>query len=134
MMKFKKLTGVTAIFLGGSLAFTSMIRADDHEEGESSQGGKSISDVMKAGFKGKESMVKRIIAGDEKDDEIKQLIELCLTLEKHEAPEGEAASWKEKTDALTKAAIYVYAERDGAREMLKTASNCKACHSDHKPD
>ena len=124
----------TGSLICASLMVTNVLRADHHEEGEDSKPNHSISDIMKNAHKGKDTMLKRVIAGEPKDGEVKQLIEYYLALEKHEAPKGDATSWKEKTQALTKAAIYVYAEKDGAQEMLKTASSCKACHSAHKPD
>jgi hypothetical protein len=59
---------------------------------------------------------------------------IYLAMEKLEPPKGELDSWKSKTAAVSDALIGVLAEKEGGREALKEALNCKACHSKHKGD
>ena len=81
--------------------------------------GPDISEVMKKGFKG---------------ELVKDLAKNKATLEKYfqvlvkfKPSKGDADSWKTKTEAL------VAALKSGKQEDLNKASNCKACHSVHKP-
>lgn len=97
-------------------------RADDTKIGK----------IMKDGFKGDTSLVKKVTKGTASADEIKKLVEYCEALEKETPKKGDAASWKEKTEALTKAAKDVQSGADGAAKALENAVNCKACHDVHK--
>ena len=65
---------------------------------------------------------------------VKDLAKNKATLEKYfqvlvkfKPSKGDADSWKTKTEAL------VAALKSGKQEDLNKASNCKACHSVHKP-
>ena len=90
----------------------------------------TIKEVMKTAMKG--GLAKKVAAGDASDEEKKQLHEMFVALAKHQPKKGEADSWKELSGALVKAS---QAAKDGdaeAGEMLKKATNCKACHDLHK--
>jgi hypothetical protein len=89
----------------------------------------SIKDVMKEAHKGDAALLKKVAAGDASAEEKKQLLELYQALAKNEPPKGDAASWKEKTDALVAATVKGDAD---APKKLKAASNCGACHKVHK--
>jgi cytochrome c553 len=47
---------------------------------------------------------------------------------------GDAAAWKTKATALAAAGKALAAGKAGALEQWKEAANCKACHTDHKPE
>lgn len=91
-----------------------------------------IGQIMKDGFKGDTSLVKKVTKGTASADEIKKLVEYCESLEKETPKKGDAASWKEKTGALTKAVKDVQSGAEGAAKALENAVNCKACHDVHK--
>ena len=76
--------------------------------------------------KGEDSLLKKVIAGTASDTEKKELVELYTALSKNEPPAGDADSWKTKTTALIAAA------KSGDAAALKKASDCAACHSEHK--
>jgi hypothetical protein len=90
----------------------------------------TIKEVMKTAHK--EKLVNKVADGKASAAEKAQLVELYTALAKNKPPKGEAASWKEKTDALIKAATAAKEGKDGAGEQLKKASNCKGCHEVHK--
>ncbi|MBI1372038.1 MAG: hypothetical protein GC159_04665 [Phycisphaera sp.] len=98
-------------------------------------GDDAIEKVMKAGFKGKTSPVKKIIEGEGGEAEYKQLLEWTRTLASSKPPKGDAASWKEKTGALVNAAeLLTNGKKSEGIAALKEAANCKACHKVHKED
>lgn len=90
--------------------------------------------IMEQGFKGKESPAARVGRGEGTAADFKLLAELTASLPLNAPPKGDAASWKEKSTALAKAGKDLAAGKAGALEAWKAASNCKACHSAHKPD
>ena len=93
---------------------------------------KSIKDVM-AVHKGKDSMLNKITSGKGTDEDHKKLLELYEFMATQKPPMGDEAGWKTKADALVTVAKDVVAKKEGALDALKKASDCKACHSVHKP-
>jgi hypothetical protein len=95
-----------------------------------------ISKVMKEGFKGDTSTIKAVIAGTATPEATTEFLALVKTLEGTKAPVGDQAAYEAKTkeviEALTAVAGGDKAEAAVAR--LKEATNCKACHNDHKPE
>jgi hypothetical protein len=107
------------------LAGATVVSADDHH---------AFEDIMKKGFKGKTSLVGKVKGGSASAAEIKELQGMFAKLAKMEPPKGDAKSWKAKTAALIHAGELV-AKHDGkAKAAFDKATNCKACHSVHKPD
>ena len=92
---------------------------------------KDIKEVMVA-HKGKDSLIEKIKAGKASDDDKKKLLSLYEALGAFKPPKGDDKSWKDKTEALVSAAKDLVDKKDGALDKLKTASDCKACHSVHK--
>jgi hypothetical protein len=90
-----------------------------------------IKEVMK--IANKDGLHKKVVGGKASDDEKKQLLELYEALAKNKPPKGAEDSWKEKTEALVKAAKAVVEGTEGAAKELGTAANCGACHKEHKP-
>ena len=93
---------------------------------------KSIKEVM-ALHKGKDSAVAKFIDGKGSAAEIKTLVAAYEALGGFKPPMGDEKSWKDKTGALVTAAKEVADKKDGGPANLKKASDCKACHSVHKP-
>ncbi len=99
----------------------------------SSQPKYTAEQVMEQGFKGDDSLIKKVTQGKGTQDDFKRLSELVNELAKNKPTKGDMASWKEKTSALSAAAKNLVQGTPGALDSLKAASNCKACHSVHKP-
>ena len=89
---------------------------------------------MEQGFKGKESPAARVGQGAGTAADFKLLAELTASLPLNAPMKGDAASWKEKSTALAQAGQQLVAGKAGALDAWKSAANCKACHSVHKPD
>lgn len=85
--------------------------------------------VMKAVFKG--PLLKKVAGGSASDADKEMLVKYLKAMAHNEPKKGAADSWEEKTTALVTAAEKV-AKGEDAIGDLKTAANCKACHSKHK--
>ena len=91
-----------------------------------------IKDVMGKYVKGKESPLAKAIGGSASEAELKELHAAFVALAANKAPKGDAEAWKKKTEALVAASAALVEKKEGAVAALKAASNCKACHDDHK--
>lgn len=97
----------------------------------------TIEDVMKVYHKapkGVDPVCKHAVDGKATPEEINNLIEGYKVMVAAKAPKGDAASWKEKTTKLLAAAEGLKKGGPEAAAKYKEALNCKACHSEHKPD
>ncbi|MDF1756343.1 MAG: hypothetical protein P1U89_27765 [Verrucomicrobiales bacterium] len=94
-----------------------------------------IEKVMKEGLKGDDSPLAKTLDGAATAEEIKTLHDLIATLKGTTAPVGDQAGYDAKVKALIEAAEKVAggSKDEAALNTLEEASNCKACHSDHKP-
>ncbi len=120
MTKSTILSAAAALF-----AFAALAVADDEV----------IEKVMKDGMKGDTSPINQVIKGSASGEQAKELAALIKTLHGTKAPKGEQADYEKKVGDLI-AAIDAVAggdTGDTAIGRLKTASNCKACHSEHRP-
>lgn len=134
MEKIRKLT-----IVAGTVILTGIIGCS--AAAPDSKPTKTSEEVMDAGFKGKDPALKgadtvagRIRAGTATDADLKLMVELTRQLTLNKPTKGELASWTEKTTALHAAAKALASHKAGALEAWKTAANCKACHTEHKPD
>ena len=90
---------------------------------------KAFEEIMKKGFKGSKEnppLLKKVMGGSATKEEKAKLAEYLRKMETLKPPEGDAKSWKEKTQAL------VVAMEKNDLKALKVAANCKACHNVHK--
>jgi len=94
---------------------------------------KDIHDVMEWSHKGRESMASRVRDGKGTKDEVDTLLRFYKFMATQKPPQGDDASWKEKTAALVAAAEKLKKGDADAAETYKKALNCKACHDTHKP-
>jgi cytochrome c553 len=99
----------------------------------SAEDSKVIKDGMKTFHKGDTALIKKVVAGQATDEEIKSLQAYYKSIVAEKPPLGDEASWKDKTAALNKAVDEVAAKDPNGIAHLKEATNCKACHSVHKP-
>jgi len=84
--------------------------------------------------KGEKKIGEKIIEGTATDDEVKKTLELYKAAAVAKPPKGDEAAYKEKFAKLVVATEDVVAKKPGAAAEYKAAVNCKACHSEHKPD
>ena len=67
------------------------------------------------------------------DEEAKELLVMYVALGKNKPPQGDAVSWKTKTDALVEGAkLYTQGKKDEGVTLLNKAANCMGCHKAHK--
>jgi hypothetical protein len=93
-----------------------------------------ISKIMKEGHKGDNALVQKVLKGTANDADKKLLLEYYQAMADWTPSKGSAQSWKTKTTALVKAAEGVVAGDKQSTAALKSAVNCKSCHTAHKPD
>ena len=119
------ITSFAAAVLAGLIP-TSAPAADAHPK-------YTIKDVMKALHKGDENIGKKVSRGQGTAEDFAKMVDYYSALPANKPPRGEQASWDAKTAALVKAAKSLKAGDSGALEAYKAATNCKACHTAHKP-
>jgi len=91
----------------------------------------TIKEVMKLAHK--DGLMKKVASGDGTKEDAEKLLELYTALGENKPPKGDAADWKERTDALIQAAQDAVDGKEGAGAELQKAANCAACHKAHKP-
>ncbi len=94
---------------------------------------RDIETVMKESMKGDASLHKKVATGKGTKADAEKLLDYVKSLPAETPPEGDAASWKEKTEKLVAAVQAVVDGKPEATQGLQEAGNCKACHSVHKP-
>ena len=102
-------------------------------EGEKKKEDSPIGKIMKAHFKGDTSDIKKAVKGELSKEEITKLAADLKAMIAEKPPIGEAASWKEKSEALFSAVEKLEKGEADAGAGVKAAANCKACHEAHKP-
>lgn len=115
----------SAILVALALVFCSLSHADDQLE-----------KIMKEGFKGKTSPMAKVINGTATPDETDKLVKLVHSMRDTKAPIGDQSDFERRVATLIGALDSVVGG-DKSREAvgnLKGASNCKSCHSRHRPD
>jgi hypothetical protein len=118
----KKALQVLSVFVALA-AFTSFASAKKGEQHE------IFEEIMKKGFKSTEekpALLKKVVDGSATAEEKTKLAQYIKKLVTLKPPEGNADSWKKKTQAL------VSAMEKNDLKALKNAANCKACHKVHK--
>jgi hypothetical protein len=98
---------------------------------------KPIEDAMKFAHKapkGTPKICEKIVDGSVSDADLKKTLDLYKAMADTKPPKGDAAAFKEKVAKLIGATEDVVAKKPNAGAAYKEAVNCKACHSEHKPD
>jgi hypothetical protein len=85
--------------------------------------------VMQKGFKGDDSLLKRIIGGQATQQEKNLFVTYVETLPGFTPKKG--SGWSKKATAVVHAAKAVR-DGDGDLDALKTVTNCRSCHEPHK--
>jgi cytochrome c556 len=94
----------------------------------------TVKQIMKAVFKGEDSVHKRVINGTASKADLAKLVEYVSALPQNNPPQGDAAGWQKKTTALLDAAKALQAGKDAALDQYTKAANCRACHDIYRPD
>lgn len=94
----------------------------------------SSEQVMEEGFEGKGSIAARLSQDKGTQEDKMRMAYLTEQLSLNEPVKGDPASWTQKTTALHEAAVALASNAPGALVSWKAASDCKKCHSVHKPD
>ncbi|MCA9217639.1 MAG: hypothetical protein KDB27_31435 [Planctomycetales bacterium] len=102
------------------------------EDGEEQKPKHTIEQVMEKALKGG-GLNKKVADGKASNEEKLQLLDMYISLLENKPPKGDNASWQKLAGATALAAAKVAVGRPGAEAELKKATNCKACHSEHKP-
>jgi hypothetical protein len=96
----------------------------------------TIKEVMQGAHVAKEGekSLRDIVIGGQATPEQKQLLlDLYISLAENKPPRGELAAFRDKTRLIVLAAAKIVVGREGASDELGKATNCAACHKDHKP-
>jgi hypothetical protein len=123
-MKLQKLTLFVSVSAVATLAIAA---ADDNP----------IKKAMQLAHKapqGEKKISEKIVAGTASDDEVKLALDAYKAIGDTKPPKGDPAAFKDKLVKLIVATEDVVAKKPGAADAYKSASNCKACHSEHKED
>lgn len=91
-----------------------------------------IKTIMKRDFKPDDGIAKKAGAGTATDAELATLLKACQDMAAATPPKGDKAAWTTKSQALIDAVKKVQAKDAAGPAAYKAASNCKACHTDHK--
>jgi hypothetical protein len=91
----------------------------------------SIKDVMENAHKA--GLLKKVLDGQASQEEKLTLLDHYVSLTESQPALGSPEGWREKSNAVVVAAAKVAVGRDDGTELLKAATNCAACHKEHKP-
>jgi cytochrome c556 len=92
-----------------------------------------VEEIMKAVFKGDDSIAKKVAQGKGTKEDLAKLAEYVASLPANDAPQGDPAGWTKKTTAVLDAVTALKAEQPGALAQFKLATDCKSCHSVYRP-
>ena len=91
----------------------------------------SIKAVMENAHKA--GLLKKVLDGQATQEEKLTLLDHYVSLTESQPPQGSPEGWREKSNAVVVAAAKVAVGRDDGTGLLKAATNCAACHKEHKP-
>ena len=117
-----------------TIAFLSFVTAALTARAEDATPKYTVEEIMKAAFKGDDSIAKRISKGKSTKEDYDKLVEYVTSLPLNDAPQGDAVGWKKKTTAVLDAANALKEGKPGAVAQFNQAANCQACHSIYRPE
>jgi hypothetical protein len=132
-LRFAGWSLLTATVLG--LTFTTVVRA----QGAAAEAKPkfTIKEVMKGAHmpakEGEKSLRDIVLGGKATPEQKQQLLDFYISLAENEPPKGDKEAWAKKTNAVVLGAAMIVVGRDNGVEVLTKATNCAACHKDHKP-
>jgi cytochrome c556 len=93
----------------------------------------TVEEIMKAVFKGDDSIAKKVAQGKGTKEDLAKLAEYVESLPANDAPQGDPAGWIKKTTAVLDAVTALKEEKPDALAQFKLATDCKSCHSIYRP-
>ena len=120
---------IRGLFASAVAMFALVLVVDSTVEGGKGKEPLAIKVIMKKAHtapKGEMSLLAKVTGGTADAAEKKTLITLYTDLAANKCPKGDAKDWKERTQAILKAA------KDDDAKALKKAANCQGCHTEHK--
>jgi len=124
-MKRVLIAGAVMVFTLALMVNSQVEGGKDKDKEKDKEKVATIKEVMKKAH-AKGALLDKFKEGKASSEEKKQLISLYEALAANTPPKGEAAAWKEKTEALVKAV------KTNDVEAVKKAASCAACHSEFK--
>ncbi len=92
----------------------------------------TIKEIMNEAHKDAQ-LLRKVAQGEASGAEQQRLLALYESMAAQDPPMGDKADWDERTELLVSATKATIAgEKDGPKQLRK-ASNCLACHKEHKP-
>jgi hypothetical protein len=82
---------------------------------------------------GEKKIGEKIVDGTASDDEVQKTLTAYKAMADCKPPRGDEAAFKEKVARLITATEHVASKKPSGVNEYKDAVNCKACHSEHKP-
>ena len=117
---------IRGLFASAVAMFALVLWMDGSVQGGKDKDPLPIKEIMKKAHTGKPSLLQKVLKGKADADEKKELVKLYTDLAANKCPKGDAGDWKTRTQAILKAA------KDDDTKALAKATNCMACHSEHK--
>ncbi len=96
-----------------------------------------ISEVMKEYHKapkGTDPIAKQAANGEAKKSDVSKLLRGYKSMAKVEPPKGDVTAWNKRLETLIAATEDLKDEKEGSVEAFAKAGDCKACHTEHKPE
>jgi parvulin-like peptidyl-prolyl isomerase len=93
----------------------------------------TVEEIMKAVFKGDDSIAKKAGKGEASKADLAKLEDYVASLPLNDAPQGDSADWKKKTTAVAEAVTALKTGKPDALARYNLAVDCKACHSIYRP-
>lgn len=104
----------------------------DPKAAPAAKGSDVIKTAMKTHFKPDDALCKKVAAGTASDADLATMLKISQDICAITPPKGDKAAWVAKCQALVAAVKKIQAKDATGVVAFKTASNCKACHTDHK--
>jgi hypothetical protein len=132
-LRFTGWSLLTVIVVG--LIYTAAVRAQ--EPATEAKPKYTIKEVMKGAHmpakEGEKSLRDVVLGGKATPEQKAQLLDFYISLAENEPPKGDKEAWAKKTAPVVLGAAMIVVGRDNGDELLTKATNCAACHKDHKP-
>src|SRR5262245_11647542 len=133
MLRFAGWSLLTVVALG--FTYTTVVMAQG--AGEKAKPKYTIKEVMKGAHmpakEGEKSLRDVVLGGKATPEQKQQLLDFYISLAENEPPKGDKEAWAKKTAPVILGAAMIVVGRDNGVEVLTKATNCQACHKDHKP-
>jgi hypothetical protein len=123
---------ITAV-VASSLLYAVSRAAEDAGEAKPKHTIKEVMHGAHVAKEGEKSLRDIVLGGQATPEQKQQLLDFYISLAENKPPRGELAPYRDKTRAIVLAAAKVVVGREGASDELGKATNCAACHKEHKP-